>query len=82
MLLFRLKQIYHILKGYSLRALDYFGLIKSPLKKLSQERLDICVSCDTLNKVTFVCMKSKGGCGCKMKEKTLVREAVCPQGKW
>jgi hypothetical protein len=49
---------------------------------LSKDRLAICIECPVLNKKTFKCEKSEGGCGCYMKDKTRVKEAKCPKGKW
>jgi len=45
---------------------------------LAKERLDICLSCPELIKVTKQCKK----CGCFMVAKTKLESAKCPLGKW
>ena len=47
-------------------------------KKESQKRLDICLGCDKLIKVTKQCIE----CGCFMDMKTRLPHAFCPLGKW
>ena len=42
------------------------------------KRLDLCLGCEHLIKVTTTCKK----CGCFMKEKTKLAHASCPVGKW
>ena len=44
----------------------------------SDKRMDICLSCPELIKLTQTCKK----CGCFMKAKTRLAEASCPIGKW
>jgi hypothetical protein len=44
----------------------------------AQRRLDICMSCEHLNKRMVKCNK----CGCFMKLKTTLQGAKCPIGKW
>lgn len=44
----------------------------------AQARLDICLSCDKLVKITKQCKE----CGCFMKLKVKMTRAVCPLGKW
>jgi hypothetical protein len=43
-----------------------------------QRRLDMCLNCEHLIKLTTTCKK----CGCFMKEKTKLPHASCPVGKW
>jgi hypothetical protein len=45
---------------------------------LLQSRLKICGECPNFIKMTSQCKK----CGCIMKLKGLLKEAVCPIGKW
>lgn len=47
-------------------------------EELAKYRLDICNSCEFLNKKTIRCKK----CGCFMKLKTTLQGAMCPEGKW
>jgi hypothetical protein len=48
------------------------------IKRIREERLAICNSCDFFNKNTTACNK----CGCIMSIKTNLPDAVCPVGKW
>lgn len=45
---------------------------------LAKKRLDLCLNCEHLIKLTTTCKK----CGCFMKEKTKLPHASCPVGKW
>lgn len=45
---------------------------------LYKQRLDICLSCDKLIKLTKQCSM----CGCFMVQKTKLAHASCPAGKW
>lgn len=47
-------------------------------KQLQEERLAICVECPFFNKATVGCKK----CGCFLRMKTKLLNAVCPVGKW
>jgi hypothetical protein len=47
-------------------------------KKEYQKRLDICLGCDRLIKLTKQCKE----CGCFMNIKTQLPHASCPLGKW
>lgn len=53
-------------------------------KELSEDRIDICkgtntgVACEFFNPITVGCNK----CGCFLKMKTKLYNAVCPIGKW
>ena len=44
----------------------------------SDKRMDICLGCPELIKLTQTCKE----CGCFMKAKTRLAEASCPIGKW
>lgn len=46
--------------------------------ELQDKRYDICNSCDRLTKTTKQCRE----CGCFMKLKVKLADAVCPLGKW
>lgn len=47
-------------------------------KRISDERLTICNSCEHYIKKTTKCEK----CGCFMEYKTLFLNSECPIGKW
>jgi hypothetical protein len=59
-----------------------WDIINPKINKLSEEesqkRLDMCLSCDRLIKVTTQCKE----CGCFMNAKTKLPHAYCPIGKW
>lgn len=44
----------------------------------AKKRLDSCLSCDRLIKVTKQCKE----CGCFMNLKVKLKDASCPLGKW
>jgi len=44
----------------------------------SKKRMDICLGCEHLIKLTHQCKE----CGCFMNLKTKLKEARCPIGKW
>lgn len=51
----------------------------SKVNKISAEkRLNICLSCDKLIKLTKQCRE----CGCIMPAKVKLENATCPIGKW
>jgi len=50
---------------------------KQRLEK-SKQRLEICVSCDRLQKNIYMCKE----CGCFMKIKAMFPESECPLHKW
>lgn len=61
------------------RPWDLFNAKKPKLsKEFQKERMDICLGCPELIKLTQTCKK----CGCFMKAKTQLAEARCPIGKW
>jgi len=47
-------------------------------KEIQQQRYKICLSCPELINTTKQCKK----CGCFMNQKTKLKEASCPIGKW
>jgi len=47
-------------------------------EELSTSRFAICEQCPSLIKLTNQCRE----CGCFMKIKAKLKEAVCPLGKW
>jgi hypothetical protein len=47
-------------------------------KQLVEDRLAICRECPFFNKITVGCNK----CGCFLRMKTKLVNAVCPIGKW
>lgn len=44
----------------------------------SNKRMEICLGCDHLIKLTNQCKE----CGCFMNLKTKLKDAICPIGKW
>ncbi len=46
-------------------------------KEIRQERIDICETCEYLNKAYFCKV-----CKCYMPAKTWVPNAICPMSKW
>ena len=69
-----------ITKGMINRVRQKANMLDKSTKELGETRLNICKSCDIF--VNNVCDTSKGGCGCHMKSKVLVRDAKCPKEKW
>jgi hypothetical protein len=47
-------------------------------EEIAQKRLDMCLGCDRLIKITNQCKE----CGCFMNLKTKLPNAFCPIGKW
>jgi hypothetical protein len=47
-------------------------------KDLRDQRMAICVDCEFFNKITVGCNK----CGCFLKMKTKLENAICPIHKW
>lgn len=47
------------------------------LKRLSYDRLNVCFACPMITPGAQ-CKR----CGCGLAEKTLVRDAKCPENKW
>lgn len=47
-------------------------------EQVSNNRMDICIECPELIKITNQCKK----CGCFMKLKTQIESSKCPLGKW
>lgn len=48
------------------------------LEEVKEKRLEICRGCEHFIKITHQCKK----CGCFMDQKTKIRAATCPVGKW
>jgi hypothetical protein len=46
--------------------------------KIRDTRMNLCLGCEHLIKLTTQCKK----CGCFMTAKTKLENAVCPIGKW
>lgn len=59
-----------------------FDLINPNIKMASDDvknnRMEICLACPELIKLTTQCKK----CGCVMKLKTKLEQSKCPIGKW
>ena len=47
-------------------------------EQISQDRLNICLSCDRLINLTKQCRE----CGCIMPAKVKLEKATCPLNKW
>jgi hypothetical protein len=61
------------------RPWDLFNAKKPKLsEEFQKERMDICLGCEHLIKLTHQCKR----CGCFMEFKTKLAEARCPIGKW
>ena len=52
--------------------------VKKSTEDESTTRLNICLSCDRLMRVTNQCKE----CGCFMNLKVKLKDATCPLGKW
>ena len=84
-------KIVDILDGWANLVKDRFNRLDKETKELSEERLNICDSCDI--RLGSVCNPSKygvniqtgklsRGCGCNIAAKTMVSASRCPLGKW
>jgi hypothetical protein len=61
------------------RPWDLFNSKKPKLsEEFQKERIEICLGCSELIKLTHQCKK----CGCFMELKTKLADARCPIGKW
>ena len=80
-----------ILTGWGSLIKSHFDNLDNDTKKLSEERLSICDSCDI--RLGSICNPSKTGihvktgnlrkgCGCNIAAKSMVKHAQCPLGKW
>lgn len=47
-------------------------------EKVYNKRMEMCMSCDYLEKQQLRCIK----CGCFMKVKSAFKKSYCPVGKW
>lgn len=83
--------IKNILNGWANLIKDSFNQLDTDLKKMSEERLNICDSCDI--RLGSVCDPRKmgthietghlkRGCGCNIAAKTMNVNSKCPLGKW
>jgi len=71
-----------IIKGATNRALKEVGALGKDIIETGNERMKICTECDIFDPELIKCDSRKGGCGCYMKTKVLVKEAKCPKSKW
>ena len=80
-----------ILNGWANLIKDTFNGLDPETKKLSEERLNICHSCDI--RLGSICDPRKmgihiktghltRGCGCNIAAKTMNKNSKCPLGKW
>lgn len=58
--------------------IEDFEVRKQLAQARKKARLDICLDCDSLDKLKYICME----CGCFMKSKTGFKASKCPLGKW
>jgi hypothetical protein len=58
--------------------LDLFNKNNYIEKVESDKRMQTCLGCEHLIKLTHQCKK----CGCLMNLKTKLKDATCPIGKW
>lgn len=58
--------------------LDLLNSSNYATREIRDERLDACMGCDRLFKLTKTCKE----CGCFMAAKTWVKQASCPLGEW
>ena len=86
-----MSKINEILDGWANLVKDRFGNLDEDVKKISQERLNTCDSCDI--RMGSICNPSKvglnvqtgkleRGCGCNIAAKTMSPRSRCPLGKW
>jgi len=54
------------------------GVLPESIKRMSEERLSICQSCEFYNAASHRCK----ACGCFMKVKVLFKQSKCPHNKW
>lgn len=54
------------------------GMIELAEPEVAQKRLDVCLECPSLTKVTKQCKE----CGCFVVAKTKFKTQKCPIGKW
>lgn len=65
--------------GKNVTPLDFFNPdTEFAEPELQDSRYSICEACDRLTKTTKQCKE----CGCFMKLKVKLADAVCPLGKW
>lgn len=81
----------NILNGWANLIKDIFNELEPDIKKISEERLNICNSCDI--RLGSICdprkmgihietAKLSRGCGCNIAAKTMSMRSQCPLGKW
>lgn len=84
-------KIKNILNGWANLIKDRFNTLDPDLKKISEERLNICDSCDI--RLGSICDPRKmgihiktgklsRGCGCNLPAKSMSPRVNCPLGKW
>ena len=86
-----MSKINEILDGWGNLVKAEFNLLNPEILKMSQQRLELCHSCDMRSGNT--CSRSKKGkhvvtglvltgCGCNLSAKPLSPTSKCPLGKW
>jgi hypothetical protein len=58
------------------------GTLEKDIEFFAEQRLKICLDCNTLNKILKWCSPFKGGCGCFVTKKVYAEDETCPKGKW
>jgi hypothetical protein len=80
-----------IIEGWANVVKDRFNQLDPDTKRLSEDRLLLCDSCDIRTGNTCDPRKKGehvatgqlvGGCGCNISAKTLSTNSKCPLGKW
>ena len=88
-----MSKAYQIINGWSNLLKSTFNVLDIQTKKISEERLSHCRTCDLM--VNNICSSSKkgyhvvtgvltSGCGCPVRSKSMSMrpDTKCPLGKW
>lgn len=81
--------IRQILEGWGNEVLDTFDALDPEIKQLSEDRLEICMSCPLrthstcdVNKSIIIDNVEYYGCGCYLPAKSKCVDCECPANKW
>lgn len=86
-----MSKINDILLGWANLIKDAFGQLEPAIKKIAEERLNICHICDIRldgmcdPRKTGIHIETghlKRGCGCNIAAKAMNPNSKCPLGKW
>jgi hypothetical protein len=75
---YKKKRTQNLQNGAQVRPTDILDKNNYTDNKTAEARMSICNSCPSLLSVTKQCKE----CGCFMKIKVKLEQAVCPLGKW